>query len=485
MFGSLPWFLSKAVFLKEVIMQEVKTNDEVKIQENKMGVMPVKKLVINMALPMMVSMLVQALYNIVDSIFVSHYSDDALSAVSMAFPLQTLLIAVGAGTGVGINALLSRSLGEKRFDKVNKAAANGLFLYVMSWLVFIALAFTIVKPFSYSIMEKPEDAPIADLATVYLTIVMAFSLGLFMQMYFERLLSSTGKTMFSMISQISGAVTNIILDPILIFGLLGLPEMGIAGAAIATVIGQGVAAIVGLTLNLKVNHEISLSLKGFRPDIRTIGIIYAVGFPSIIMQSVGSIMNYAMNKILYNFTADAISVFGVYYKLQSFFFMPVFGMNNAIAPIIAYCYGAEQRKRMIKTIKFSLTLSGTILFVGFLAFELTPGLLLQIFDANDNVMAMGIPALRIIGIHYLVAWYCIIVGTVFQALNRAVYSLVVSIMRQIVVLLPAAYLLSLTGNLNAVWWSFPIAEIMSFLVTSGFFISVYNKIIKKLPEGRE
>ncbi len=460
-------------------------NKNTNLQENKMGVMPVKKLVINMALPMMVSMLVQALYNIVDSIFVSRYSDAALSAVSMAFPLQTLLIAVGAGTGVGINALLSRSLGEKRFDKVNRAAANGFFLYICSWLVFIVLAFTIVKPFSYSIMEKAEDAPIADLATIYLTIVMALSLGLFMQMYFERLLSSTGKTMYSMISQISGAVTNIILDPILIFGLLGLPEMGIAGAAVATVIGQSVAACVGFILNIRVNHEISLSLKGFRPDARTIGTIYAVGFPSIIMQSVGSIMNYAMNKILYNFTADAISVFGVYYKLQSFFFMPVFGMNNAIAPIIAYCYGAEQRKRMIKTIKFSLTLSGIILFVGFLAFELAPGLLLNIFDANKNVMAMGVPALRIIGIHYLVAWYCIIVGTVFQALNRAVYSLVVSIMRQIVVLLPAAYLLSLTGNVVAVWWAFPIAEIMSFIVTSIFFISVYNRIIKKLPEGRE
>ena len=472
-------------FYKEVIMSEITMNEEVKLQENKMGTMPVKKLVVNMALPMMVSMLVQALYNIVDSIFVSHYSDEALSAVSMAFPLQTLLIAVGSGTGVGINALLSKSLGEKNYDKVNKTAANGFFLYILSWLVFICLAFTIVKPFSYSIMENPEDAPIADLAITYLSIVMSCSLGLFMQMYFERLLSSTGKTMYSMISQICGAVTNIILDPIMIFGLLGCPKMGIAGAAIATVIGQALAACVGYVLNKKVNNEVSVSLKGFRPEAGIIGRIYAVGLPSIIMQSVGCVMNYAMNKILYVYTANAISVFGIYYKLQSFFFMPVFGMNNAIAPIIAYCYGAEQRKRMIKAIKFSLAMAVGILSIGFLSFELVPGVLLKIFDANETVMAMGIPALRIIGIHFLIAWYCIIIGTVFQALNRAFYSLIVSVMRQIVVLLPAAYLLSLTGSLNAVWWAFPIAEIMSFIVTTICFISVYNKIIKKIPEGRD
>ena len=328
-----------------------------------MGTMPVNKLVWNMSFPMMISMLVQALYNIVDSIFVARLSEDALTAVSLAFPLQTLIIAVGAGTGVGINAILSKSLGEKNFKKANETALNGGFLYLVSYLLFFILGFIVVKPF-YVSQLKGSSPQIFDMGVEYLSIVMIFSLGIFGQFFFERLLTSTGKTVFSMISQLSGAITNIILDPILIFGLLGLPKMGVAGAAVATVIGQCVAAIVAFACNMKFNHEINLSLKGFHLKGSLIGSIYMVGIPSIIMQSIGSIMTYCMNKILIDFSSTATAVFGVYFKLQSFFFMPVFGLNNGITPIIAYSYGAQQKKRMIKTIKISMGIAFGLLLFG-------------------------------------------------------------------------------------------------------------------------
>ena len=407
------------------------------IAENKMGTMPVGKLVFNMSLPMMISMLVQALYNIVDSIFVAKLSENALTAVSLAFPLQTLLIAVATGTGVGMNALLSKSLGERNFKKANKIADNAAFIYAISYIVFLILGFTIVKPF-YASQIGNADVEIMNLGIDYLSTVMIFSFGLFTQIFFERLLTSTGRTIFSMTSQLCGAITNIILDPIMIFGLLGFPKMGVTGAAVATVIGQCVAGIVAGTCNHKYNHEVSLSFKGFRPDISLIGHIYAVGIPSIIMQSIGSIMTYSMNRILIEFSSTATAVFGVYFKLQSFFFMPVFGLNNGITPIIAFNYGAQNRKRMIKTIKLSLITAFCLTFVGFLSFELIPQVLLGMFNASEDMLAIGIPALRIIGVHYLIAWFCIICGTVFQALGKAVFSMIVSIMRQLVVLIPAA-----------------------------------------------
>ena len=320
------------------------------IAENKMGTMPVGKLVFNMSLPMMISMLVQALYNIVDSIFVAKLSENALTAVSLAFPLQTLLIAVATGTGVGMNALLSKSLGERNFKKANKIADNAAFIYAISYIVFLILGFTIVKPF-YASQIGNADVEIMNLGIDYLSTVMIFSFGLFTQIFFERLLTSTGRTIFSMTSQLCGAITNIILDPIMIFGLLGFPKMGVTGAAVATVIGQCVAGIVAGTCNHKYNHEVSLSFKGFRPDISLIGHIYAVGIPSIIMQSIGSIMTYSMNRILIEFSSTATAVFGVYFKLQSFFFMPVFGLNNGIDTDHCYNYGAQQRKRMIRTIR--------------------------------------------------------------------------------------------------------------------------------------
>lgn len=454
------------------------------IQENKMGTMPIVKLVFNMSLPMMVSMMVQALYNIVDSIFVAKLSENALTAVSLAFPLQTLLIAVGTGTGVGMNALLSKSLGEKDFKKANKTATNAAFIYAVSYIVFLILGFTVVKPF-YRSQVGSADAEIMTMGVDYLSTVMIFSFGIFTQVFFERLLTSTGRTIFSMTSQLSGAVTNIILDPILIFGMFGAPKMGVTGAAVATVIGQCVAGLVAGTCNHKFNHEVRFQFKGFKPDFKIIGTIYAVRIPSIIMQSIGSVMTYCMNRILIEFSSTATAVFGVYFKLQSFFFMPVFGLNNGITPIIAYNYGARQRKRMVKTIKVSLATAFCLTFIGFVLFESIPQALLGLFNASDDMLKIGVPALRTIGVHYLIAWFCIIAGTVFQALGKAVFSMVVSIMRQLVVLVPAAYLLAKFGGLHMVWWSFPIAEVMSFIVSLTFLIKIWNDIIKDIPEGRE
>jgi putative MATE family efflux protein len=454
------------------------------IQENKMGIMPIGKLVFNMSLPMMVSMMVQALYNIVDSIFVAKLSENALTAVSLAFPLQTLLIAVATGTGVGMNALLSKSLGEKDFKKANKTATNAAFIYAVSYIIFLILGFTVVKPF-YRSQVGSADAEIMTMGVDYLSTVMIFSFGIFTQVFFERLLTSTGRTIFSMTSQLSGAVTNIILDPILIFGMFGAPKMGVTGAAVATVIGQCVAGLVAGTCNHKFNHEVRFQFKGFKPDFKIIGTIYAVGIPSIIMQSIGSVMTYCMNRILIEFSSTATAVFGVYFKLQSFFFMPVFGLNNGITPIIAYNYGARQRKRMVKTIKVSLATAFCLTFIGFVLFESIPQALLGLFNASDDMLKIGVPALRTIGVHYLIAWFCIIAGTVFQALGKAVFSMVVSIMRQLVVLVPAAYLLAKFGGLHMVWWSFPIAEVMSFIVSLTFLIKIWNDIIKDIPEGRE
>lgn len=451
--------------------------------ENKMGTMPIGKLLFNMSLPMMISMLVQALYNIVDSIFVAKLSENALTAVSLAFPLQTLLIAVGTGTGVGMNALLSKSLGEKNFKKANATASNAAVLYFFSYLIFFILGFTIVRPF-YASQIGNADQEIMELGIEYLSTVMIFSFGLLAQVFFERLLTSTGRTIFSMTSQLTGAITNIILDPILIFGLLGAPKMGVTGAAVATVIGQCVAALVSGFCNHRYNHDVKLKFHGFRLDFHIIGTIYAVGIPTIIMQSIGSVMTYCMNRILIEFSSTATAVFGVYFKLQSFFFMPVFGLNNGITPIIAYNYGAGQRKRMLKTIKLSMLVAFCLTFIGFLCFEGIPQILLSLFNASDDMLTIGVPALRIIGIHYLIAWFCIVSGTVFQALGKAFFSMIVSIMRQLFVLIPAAYILAKLGGLHVVWWSFPIAEVISLMVSSFFLVRINRTIISRVPEGK-
>lgn len=454
----------------------------VKTQENKMGVMPVDKLLLNMSLPMMVSMLVQALYNIVDSIFVAKLSENALTAVSLAFPIQTLLIALGTGTGVGVNSLLSKQLGEKNFKQVSKTAMNGIFLAVLSYIAFVIVGIVGVRPF-YASQIKDADPEIFTMGVQYLTIVCVCSFGLYAQLIFEKLLQSTGKTLYSMITQAVGAIINIILDPIMIFGLFGMPALGVAGAAIATVIGQIVGGTLGLYFNVRKNKEITLSVKRFRPDTGTIGNIYKVGVPSIIMQAIGSVMTYGMNMILITFSATATAVFGVYFKLQSFFFMPVFGLNNGMIPIVAYNYGAGKRSRLIKAIKCSLVYAFVLLFVGFIVFETMPAALLGMFDASEEMLAIGVPALRIIGVHFLIAWFCIIAGSVFQSLGNGVYSLVVSVARQLVVLLPAAFILARLGGLHAVWWAFPIAEGMSLCASVFFMVKINRKVISKVPDN--
>lgn len=452
------------------------------VTENKMGVMPVNKLIVTMSVPMMVSNLVQALYNIVDSIFVSRIDENALTAVSLAFPMQLLLIALAIGTGVGINASLSRYLGAGEKEKASSVAMNGLFLALCSYIVFLIIGLTCVDPFY---RFQTDDPVILEYGHQYLTWVCALSFGLFGQITLERLLQSVGMTFEAMITQITGAVINMIFDPILIFGLLGFPKMGVKGAAIATVFGQIVAAILALIINIRKNHEIDITLKGFKPNRHIIGRIYGVGMPSIVMQSIGSVMNYCMNLILISFTSTAVAVFGVYYKLQSFIFMPVFGLNNGLIPIVAYNYGANNRKRVVKTIKLTAIYAVVIMIVGVVIFETIPGPLFMIFDASENMLAIGTTALRIIAVHFPIAAVCIVLGSAFQALGNGVYSLVVSIARQLVVLLPAAYLLSRLGSVDYVWWSFPIAEGMSLFATLFFFIRINRNVIKNIPEGSE
>ena len=451
-------------------------------QENKMGAMPVNRLLVSMSVPMMLSMLVQAMYNIVDSIFVSKIGENALSAVSLAFPIQVLIIAVGGGTGVGVNAVLSRALGEKNQSKVRDAAMNGIFLAIASYIFFVLVGIFGVKPF-YASQTANASYEIFEYGVQYTTIICVASFGLFSQVLFERLLQSTGKTILSMATQVVGAVINIILDPILIFGLFGLPKLGVAGAAIATVIGQTVAGIMAIVFNFKYNHEINFKFRGFRPNAKMIKTIYVVGAPSIIMQAIGSVMNYGMNLILISFTSTATAVFGVYYKIQSIFFMPVFGLNNGMVPIIAYNYGAGNRKRLVKTIKLSIVYAVGLMVLGFAIFQIFTKQLLGIFDASAEMLQIGIPALRLISISFLLAGFCIVAGSVFQALGNGIYSLIVSVARQLVILLPAAFILAKVGGLMAVWWAFPIAELMSFTVSLICMMKINKDIIRNIPEG--
>ncbi len=434
-------------------------------QENKMGTMPVGKLLFSMAVPMMVSMLFQALYNVVDTVFVARLSQDAMNAVSLSFPLQTLCIAFSVGTGVGMNALLSRSLGEKNQEGADRAAGTGLFLTLCTAVVFSLLGLALANFF---FRVQTDNEQIIAYGKDYVMICIGGSIGLFMQVYGERLLQSTGRTNLSMISQVAGAVTNIVLDPIMIFGLLGFPRLEVAGAALATVIGQFVGAGLGLYLNLTRNIDVHIRRADLRPHAATVKEIYAVGIPSIIMQSIGSVMVFGMNKILISFTEAATAVFGAYFKLQSFIFMPIFGMNNAMVPIISYNYGAGRPERFRQTIRLSVIAAIAIMSVGLALFELIPGALLGIFAPSEEMLAIGRTALRIIGLTFPLAGFCIVSGSVFQALGTPFYSLIVSVSRQICVLLPVAYLLSLTGRLELVWWAFPIAELVSLTLSAVF-----------------
>ena len=435
-------------------------------RENKMGVMPVGRLLAGMAVPMMISMLVQALYNVVDSVFVSRISENAFNAVGLAFPLQSLMIAVGAGTAVGINALLSRSLGEKKQEMADRAAGAGIFLSLCSAVVFALIGIFLSRPF---FMAQAKTVPeIVEMGTDYTRICLGLSVGIFCQFCFERLLQSTGRTTLAMFTQLIGAITNIVLDPIFIFGLCGAPKLGVTGAAVATVLGQFVGAGLAILLNLKRNPDINLRLRLIRFDKLAVREIYRVGVPSIIMQSIGSVMTFGMNKILFVFTPTATAVFGAYFKIQSFIFMPVFGLNNGMVPIISYNYGAARLDRVKRTVKLTICTAMCIMTAGFAVFQLAPATLLSLFDASAEMTAIGVPALRIISISFLLAGFCIIAGSVCQAIGNPMYSMVVSICRQLVVLLPAAWLLAQTGRLELVLWAFPIAEIASVTLSAVF-----------------
>ena len=409
--------------------------------------------------------------------FVARVSENALTAVSLAFSLQNMMFAVGIGTGVGVNALLSKSLGEKNQYRANKTAENGLFLALCSYLVFLVLGLTVVRPYFYA---QTADADIAEQGIRYLTICCVLSLGMFMQVMNEKLLAATSRTTLSMISQLVGAIVNIILDPIFIFGYCGEALSGTTGAALATVIGQFCGAGVSFYLNLRKNPDIQLDFKGFRPSAEAIKRIYVVGLPSIAMQCVGSVMTFLMNQILMAFTATAVAVFGVYFKLQSFVFMPIFGMNNGMVPIISYNYGARDPRRVKKTIKLAITYAECIMLIGFCVFQFAPGLLLNLFAASDAMLAIGIPAMRIICLHFLLAGVSIVLSSVFQALGNGVFSLIVSVCRQLFVLLPAAWLLAQTGSVNNVWWAFLIAEFVSILMSLAFYARINKTTIAPL-----
>ena len=438
-----------------------------------MGVMPIGPLLAGMAVPMMISMLVQALYNVVDSIFVARLSQDALNAVSLAFPLQNLMIAVGGGTGVGMNALLSRSLGEKDQDQADRAANTGIFIFFLSAIIFGVCGVLLARPF---FLAQTDIASIVDYGTDYARICLGLSIGIFSQFCFERLLQSTGRTVFSMVTQLIGAVINIVMDPILIFGLFGFPRMEVAGAAAATVLGQIVAACIGLIINLRYNKDIHIRVKDIRPDRAIVREIYRVGVPSIVMQSIGSIMVFGMNKILMGFTDTATAVFGAYFKLQSSIFMPVFGLNNGMVPIISYNYGAARLDRVKRTFQLTAVTATVIMCLGCAAFNLIPETLLGFFSPSAEMLDIGTVALRVISYSFLLAGFDIIAGSVCQAIGNPIYTLICSVCRQLVALLPAAWLLARTGVLDLVWFCFPISEVVSLVLSIIFLRRTMRRV---------
>jgi len=446
--------------------------------ENKMGVMPIMKLILNMSLPMMFSMFIMALYNIVDSIFVAKINEDALTAVSLAFPIQNLMISFAVGTGVGVNALLSKRLGQRNQADVNKTAMNAVFLAACNFIVFFIAGIVLVRPY---LASQGVDAGIISYGEAYLNIVLRMSFALFFGITFDRLLQSTGLTLYTMYSQLSGAVFNVVFDPLLIFGIGPFPKMGIRGAAWATVLGQILGLGVSVFCNLKKNREIQFQLKNILPDRRIIAKIYKVGVPSILLSSITSVTTYFLNIILSAFSSTAIAVYGVYFKLNSFVFMPVFGLNNGIVPIIAYNYGARNRKRIVATIKNAILLATVIMLFGAVIFELFPAQLLGLFDASPAMLAIGVPAIRIIACSFLGAAMGITLSSVFQAFGSAVYSMIATFVRQIVALLPAAYLLSLSGDINTIWWSYLIAEVVSIVTCIFFMHRIYKRKIQPLP----
>ena len=443
-----------------------------------MGVMPVNRLLITMSVPMMLAMLVQALYNVVDSVFVSQLSEDALNAVSLAFPVQNIMIALAVGTGVGVNALLSKSLGEQDAARANRTAEHGVLLAAITCAVFMVCGTLLARPFY--MVQVPSEPVIVEYGTQYMQICSLFSCGIFMEVMFERLLQSTGRTMYTLFTQGVGAVFNIIFDPLLIFGIGPFPRLEVAGAAVATVMGQTVAAVLAFLFNHFRNHDIKLFHKGFRFDGWIVRRIYLVGAPSIIMNAIGSLMVFGMNQILLTFTKTATAVLGVYFKLQSFVFMPIYGLNNGMVPIIAYNYGARKRERLLKTVKLGVLYAVLIMLVGLLIVQTIPDKIFLLFQADENMLSIGVPALRIISLSFVFAGYCVVTSATFQALGEGIQSMIVSIVRQLVVLLPAAWLLARLGDINLVWYAFPIAELASLTLCTVFLVRTYRKLIQPL-----
>ena len=443
-----------------------------------MGVMPVNRLLITMSVPMMLAMLVQALYNVVDSVFVSQLSEDALNAVSLAFPVQNIMIALAVGTGVGVNALLSKSLGEQDAARANRTAEHGVLLAAITCAVFMVCGTLLARPFY--MVQVPNEPVIVEYGAQYMQICSLFSCGIFMEVMFERLLQSTGRTMYTMFTQGVGAVFNIIFDPLLIFGIGPFPRLEVAGAAVATVMGQIVAAVLAILFNHFRNHDIKLSLKGFRFDGWIVRRIYLVGAPSIIMNAIGSLMVFGMNQILLTFTKTATAVLGVYFKVQSFVFMPIYGLNNGMVPIIAYNYGARKKERLLKTVKLGVLYAVLIMLVGLLIVQTIPDKIFLLFQADENMLSIGVPALRIISLSFVFAGYCVVTSATFQALGEGIQSMIVSIVRQLVVLLPAAWLLARLGDINLVWYAFPIAELASLTLCTVFLVRTYRKLIQPL-----
>lgn len=446
-------------------------------QENKMGTMPINKLLCSMSLPMMFSMLIQALYNVVDSMFVSYISQDALTAVSLAYPMQNLMIAVATGTCVGVNALLSRNLGEKNFSSANRTANNAILISLLSYGVFAVIGLFASRFYFEMQVSNPV---LISYGRDYLFYIMVFSFGLFGQVLFSRLLQSTGKTFYSMVVQLAGAGLNIVLDPILIFGLLGAPQLGVAGAALATVISQTAGTVLGIVLNFKKNQEIVFSLKGMKPSLPIISRIYSVGVPSIVMQTVISVLTFGLNQILVAFTEAAAAVYGVYFKLQGFAFLPIIGMNNAMVPIVAYNYGAHKRDRIVQTVRLAILYAMLLMAVALLIFQLWPDQLLGMFQTSDEMLRVGVPALRIMSLCFLIGGFTIVCSSLFQALGHGLLSLVIAVFRQLALVLPLAYALSRTGNLNMVWWAFPVAEVLAGLLAAWFLRRAYQRVIQPL-----
>ena len=447
-------------------------------QENKMGVMPINRLLLTMSGPMMISMLIQALYNVVDSMFVSYISEAALTAVSLAYPVQNLMIAVATGTGVGVNALLSRNLGEKNFAVANRTAGNAIFLGLVSSAVFMVLGIFSRLYFAVQV----TDPEIISLGHDYLFLIMLLSVGCFGQVMLSRLLQSTGKTFYSMVIQVVGAVLNIILDPLLIFGLGPFPALGVKGAAIATVISQLVGTAMGVWYNLKKNEEVTITREDLRPSGPIISRIYSVGVPSILLQTVASVLIFGLNQILVSFTETATAVYGVFFKLQGFAFLPIIGMNNGMVPIIAYNYGARKPDRIMQVIKLAMTYALCIMIVAVLVFQFLPDRLLGIFQASEDMLAIGIPALRTLSWSFLFGGVTIVLSSVFQALGRGIQSMLISIFRQLLIVLPLAFLLSRTGNLNLVWWAFPVSDVLALIFAAYLLNRTYRQVIVPLED---